>query len=385
MSSRQTDIVVTTIFEPAWLDGYLDNIAAHGRTDEVTIRIVGDRKTPRSVWQAADDARRRGFLVDCPDLDEQEAFLHSLGIADLVPWNTDNRRNIGFLRAWESGADVLISIDDDNYCRGESDFVGSHHVVGQRAGDLADHAAVDGGAWFNICSLLDIEPSAPVYPRGFPYAARRADDEASIIPAYEGDPDATVAVNAGLWLDDPDADAITRLALAPNVRAASGTAVLIGVRTWTPINTQNTGLAREAIPAYYYVRMGYELQGMKIDRFGDILSGYFVQACAKHLGHVVRVGSPVVDHRRTPHNLFKDLHQELAGIVLLEDLVPWLQQLSFQGATFGETYAELADQLEAAAPTFHGMVWDEGGREFVVETARCMRTWLATIGQINKG
>lgn len=379
--SRRTDIVVTTIFEPAWLDGYLDNIAEYGRTDEVTIRIICDRKTPRSVWQAADEARQRGFRVDCPELDEQEAFLRSLGIADLVPWNTDNRRNIGFLRAWESGAEVLISIDDDNYCREGSDFVGSHHVVGRRA-SAGDEAGLAGGDWFNICSLLEVEPAARVYPRGFPYAAKGV-QEARITPAFGGDPNAVIAMNAGLWLADPDTDAITRLALNPRVVNASTTAVLFEPRIWTPVNTQNTALVRDAVPAYYYVRMGFELQGMQIDRFGDILSGYFAQACAKRLGHLVRVGGPIVEHRRTPHNLFKDLHQELAGIVLIEDLLPWLQEAPLTGATYGELYADLAEQLLEVAGSFTGMVWDQGGRDFLVDTARCMQAWLGAIDRVH--
>lgn len=376
--TRRTDIVVTTIFEPAWLGGYLDNLRAHGRADHVTLRIVGDRKTPATVWQAAAAARAQGFAVDCPTLDEQTAYLARLGLpADFVPWDTDNRRNIGFLRAWEHGTDVLISIDDDNYCRDDSDFVGSHHVVGQAVRTLAGHRLADGAPWFNICSMLQASVQDPVFARGYPYAARRAALQAHLgdLPAS----DAPVAVNAGLWLDEPDVDALTRLAQAPKMLAAVGPPVVLGPDTWSPINTQNTALLRDAIPAYYYVRMGFPLQGMKIDRFGDILSGYFVQKCARHLGHAVRLGGPVADHRRTPHNLFKDLYHELAGVVLVEELLPWLQELRLQGADYPAAYAALADALEGRAARCHGFVWDQGGREFLVETAACMRTWLRVV------
>src|ERR1044071_1218291 len=117
MSRRQTAIVVTTIFEPKWLQGYLDNLRAHGREQDTSISIIIDRKTPPTVAQAAQAAVRSGFKVSCPTLDEQVAYLARLGLADdFVPWNTDNRRNIGFLMALEQGCDRLISIDDDNYC-----------------------------------------------------------------------------------------------------------------------------------------------------------------------------------------------------------------------------------------------------------------------------
>ncbi len=380
--TRKTDIVVTTIFEPAWLAGYLTNLRAHGHESEVTLRIICDQKTPATVYAAAAEARRQGFQIDCPTLDEQTAYLKKLALPeDFVPWNTDNRRNIGFLRAWESGAEVLISIDDDNYCREDSDFVGEHHRVGQPI--ASDGTLYAGGAgWFNICSLLETQLKDSIYARGYPYAARAPEQQAKLqpLPARASAP--LLALNAGLWLDDPDVDAITRLAQRPRVSAAKDPGVILGDATWSPINTQNTALMREAIPAYYYVRMGYPLEGMKIDRFGDILSGYFVQKCAKHLGHVLRLGGPVADHKRTPHNLFKDLYHELAGIVVIEDLLPWLQQKQLAGSNYAETYANLADAMEQQADKFSGFIWGQGGSAFLKETAACMRLWLRTLRTI---
>lgn len=377
--TRRTDIVVTTIFEPAWLPGYLENLRAHGHDKSVTLRIICDRKTPATVFAAAEGARKVGFLVDCPSLDEQVSYLQKLGLpADFIPWNTDNRRNIGFLRAWQNDAEVLISIDDDNYCRSDSDFVASHHVVGRKAGDIAGQRLAENGAWFNICSLLGAQVKDPFFARGYPYAARGG-ASAMPVPVTDRMAERIIAINAGLWLDDPDVDALTRLAQRPRVESADSGGVLLGDATWSPINTQNTALMREAVPAYYYVRMGFPLQGMRIDRFGDILSGYFVQKCAKHLGHLVRLGSPAANHRRTPHNLFKDLYHELAGIVLIEELMPWLQDLKLSGVNYFETYATLAEALEAQASHFRGFVWDEGGREFLIDTAGTMRIWLKTL------
>jgi hypothetical protein len=377
---RQTDIVVTTIWEPAWLQGYLDNLRRHGRDESVTLRIITDRKTPASVYAAADAARAQGFGIDCPSLDEQVEYLRKRGVAeDFIPWNTDNRRNVGFLRAWDEGADVLISIDDDNYCDAGSDFVGAHHCVGMAASSAGDVTVADGAPWFNICTRLQSSARDPIFPRGFPYAAR--DRSAQATPRQIDDAFASrlVALNAGLWLDDPDVDAITRLAQRPSVRAATTGDVILGHATWSPINTQNTALMRAAMPAYYYVRMGFALQGMKIDRFGDILSGYFAQKCAKHLGHVVRFGSPVSRHRRTPHNLLVDLYHELAGIALVEELLPWLQELQLEGGDYAEAYRSLSDALGAAAGRFRGFVWEQGGREFLRETAACMKTWLGLL------
>lgn len=372
------DIVVTTIFEPAWLEGYLENIRAHGHQDAVTIRVICDRKTPSAVYEAARDAAHQGFAVDCPDLDEQTQYLDSLGLAEeFIPWNTDNRRNIGYMRAWQHGADVLISIDDDNYCRPDSDFIAEHSVVGEPCNAVGAMLAT-GSPWFNLCQLLQADSKETIYPRGFPYSARNG-CSAQLDPMPVDIGEMTIGVNAGLWLDDPDVDAISRLSLRPTVNAANGTDVVLGPDTWSPINSQNTAIRRDAIPAYYYVRMGFPLQGMRIDRFGDIWSGYFLQRCAQHLGEAVRIGSPVADHRRWRHNLFEDLYHELAGIVLTEELLPWLREVPVSGSTYGEAYAELSDALLQEADRFKGFIWDEGGRAFLAETANHMVTWLRAL------
>lgn len=382
----KVDLVVTTIFEPAWLAGYLDNLRDYGREDQVTIRILCDRKTPASVYAAAEDARSKGFQIDCPSLQEQVDYLQGLEIPeDFIPWNSDNRRNIGFLRAWEAGADVLISIDDDNYCRNGTDFVGTHLVVGRSAGDGQELRFATGGDWYNICERLDTQLSDPFYARGYPYAARAADRQAGLGPLPTAADNTRIAVNAGLWTKAPDVDAVSRLAQGPLVASALDEPVLLGPDTWSPLNTQNTALIREAIPAYYYVRMGYALGGMTIDRFGDILSGYFLQKCAKHLGHGLRFGPPVAEHRRSPHNLFRDLYHELAGMVMVEELLPWLRELSLEGEDYPQAYATLAAALAEQSDQFKGFIWDQGGREFLRETAECMQIWLTALGRLRGG
>lgn len=380
--SRRTDIVVTTIFEPAWLDGYLQNIREFGHDEEVTVRIICDRKTPKSVFEAAEAARVQGFQVDCPTLAQQSEYLKAVGVPDdLIPWDTDNRRNIGFLRSWANDAEVLISIDDDNYCiAGGGDFVGNHQVVGRAVSDT-DTFHTPTAPWFNMCELLEDGIDIRTFPRGYPYSAR-SEDLAELRDLSPDERLAAVAVNAGLWIGDPDVDAITRLAIGPRVTSAAERSVILTPPTWSPINSQNTSLIGAAIPAYYYARMGYPLNGLRIDRFGDILSGYFLQKCAKHLGQVVRVGSPVADHRRSVHNLLQDLYFELAGIVIMEDFVPWLQSLELSGTTYFETYAALADALVSEANTFRGLVWDQGGRDFLVDTGLCMGQWLDAIVRI---
>ena len=372
--ARPTAIVVTTIFEPAFLACYTDNVERASRLEETIVYVIPDRKTPPSAAAVASGACDRGYRVSCPSLVDQESFLRRVGApSDFIPYNTDNRRNVGFLMALEAGCDVLVSIDDDNFCLPATDFVGEHQVVGQSA---VDPVVRSSDAWFNICSLLDGWAGPAIFPRGFPYAAQQS---ARNVSFHEPSKPLTVAMNAGLWLDEPDVDAVTRLSRQPKIQRFIGPSVVLGPDVWSPINTQNTALTREVALTYYYVRMGFPLRGLNIDRFGDILSGYLTQKVIKHLGQGIRVGTPIVDHRRTPHNLFKDLYHELAGIVLIEEFIPWLIDLRLSGTTALDAYASLSDEIAAAADRFTGFIWDDGGREFLRETSRLMQTWLRIV------
>lgn len=388
-----TSIVVTTIFEPTFLDGYIEAIRAGHLAESVNVIVITDRKTPASVGEAAARARAQGYRVLCPTLEEQESFLKRLNLpADYIPYNTDNRRNVGFLMALDEGSDALISIDDDNYCLPGTRFVEDHRVVGSLATDPVVHSS-DG--WFNICSLLSgvdrtggatavrsdgQAVAAPdVFPRGFPYFAQQKLRTVRM----EINPSLPVAMNAGLWLDEPDVDAVYRLCRRPHIQQFKGPSVVLGPDVWSPINTQNTAMTRAVACTYYYVRMGYPLQGLQIDRYGDILSGYLTQKCLKHLRQGIRIGTPLLDHRRSPHNLFKDLYHELAGMVLIEDLLPWLVEVKLTGDNPLAAYECLADQLAASASRFKGFVWDSGGRDFLVETARCMKLWTNAVSRMN--
>ena len=192
-----------------------------------------------------------------------------------------------------------------------------------------------------------------------------------------------VSINAGLWLEDPDVDAITRLSLSPRCQSFKGHSVVLSQDTWSPINTQNTALTREAAQAYYYVRMGHPIQNIKIDRYGDILSGYFVQKCAKHLGHAIRFGTPICDHKRTPHDLMQDIYQELAGMMLIEELLPWLVELKIEGSTYLEAYECLANRLGEACAHFKGSMWNDGGEQFLRATSENMKTWISAVKKLN--
>jgi hypothetical protein len=364
------DIVMTTIGDgEEFLSTYRKLLAGGQDAERTRLVIIPDRKTPAALFTACEQARRAGLRVVCPTVEEQDALLARLGAPTLVPYDSDNRRNIGYLLSWQSGADLMISVDDDNFPADE-DFLAAHSVVALGPAP-ATVVSTDNG-WWNPCLLLEVQP-LPVYPRGFPYAARRP----ATTVRHSGTAD--VRINAGLWLGDPDVDAITRIAVRPEVTRMPDGPVVLGPDTWAPVNSQNTAVHRGALPAYYFPRMGYRHQGQAIDRYADIFSGYFVQACAKHLGHSVRFGTPLARHTRNEHLLLRDLRQELTAIGLLEDLLPWLQGVRLEGGSYAEAYIALSHQMQDAVESMSGSFWTQELRGFVHQMAHLMRSWAALL------
>jgi hypothetical protein len=367
--SERICIVVTTINSGELLEDYCGQAEREGARNRLRIIVIPDRKSPQKLYQNCARLADKGFDVRCPTLDDQDNYLKQFGdFASLIPYNSDNRRNIGFLMALEWGCEVLLSIDDDNFCVGET--YATSAVVCRDS--ITSRAAYSSSGWFNVCELLTIEPDYCVYPRGFPYHKRHKPSELTF-----REESATVRLNAGLWLQDPDLDAMTWLVTPVRVTSFNGESVLLGKGVWSPINTQNTALHRDLIVAYYFVRMGYPLLGgIRIDRYGDIFSGYLVQACMQHMGHRVRVGTPIADHRRNSHNYIRDLEGEIACILMLEDFMAWLPTVKLEGSSYSEAYSSLASAIDDQVGQFRGSIWTDATRGFFHEMTRCMRQWI---------
>lgn len=334
-------IVLTSINDcTELLNGYLENLAKYGR--EANYYLIPDRKTPK---------QNPPNCVRIPGLQEQVNFLEKLGFPfPEIPVDSDNRRNIGYLMALADGAEVVISIDDDNYCREGEDFVREH--CDAMTDKARDSVSVEGG-WYNNCDLLHAPKR--IFARGFPYYVRDGYRER----AHTFDIGmAPVKVNAGMWLGDPDMDAITWMHRPFKATYCSASERALAGDTWCPVNSQNTAVHRDLMPAYYFVRMV-----QPNDRFGDIFQGYFALKVAKHMGWTARFGSPVVDHRRNSHNYFKDAIAELPVIAMLEEFLPQLLETKLSGSTVHEAYLSLADFVESQSSKFYS------------DTARLMRLW----------
>ena len=371
-SARHIDVVMTTIGDSApFFDAYRDLITRHGGDHRIRLVVIPDRKTPARFFDVCRTGpRRRAWRSSAPPSKSRTTCSPRLGAPTLVPHDSDNRRNVGYLLSAVAGADLLISVDDDNFPHAD-DFFTEHLTVLDGAAPLPDGRR----------RLRLVEPVRAA--RRQPPAGVSA--RLPVHPPHGGRPPprptalADVRINAGLWLGDPDVDAITRIAVGPEVRALHRTEAVLSPGTWAPVNSQNTAVAREAVAAYYFPRMGYRHRGQAIDRYADIFSGYFVQACAKHLGHAVRFGTPLAVHERNDHALLRDLQQELPAIAMLDDVLAWLRECKLDGSAYGEAYRSLSHQLQDAVESMTGPVWTQELRGFVHQMAHLMRQWLTVL------
>ena len=361
-------IVATTIWLPRFLDSYLENLRHFGHLNDVKMWIAGDRKTPPESADYAARISAQGLDVEYLDPDSQARWLARFpDLASIIPWNSDNRRNVGFLRALEEGCEILVAIDDDNYAIPESDFYAGHRHTG-RAVDAETVSSPNG--WYNICQELDLAPAIDAIPRGYPYKQK------GVPHVSEGISRCTIAANAGLWLGNPDVDAATRLTCDLRATGARRRSVALKPGTWSPVNTQNTSVARRAIPAYYYVKMLEDLPGARLDRYGDIWSGYFLTRCAEHLGESITVGLPLVQHDRNVHDLMADLRAEIWGMVSTPYIIDVLRSSPLQGADYFEATRSLADALERNSDEIENRVRLHGMGDYIRRISGYLRIWV---------
>lgn len=336
--------MLTTIREAELVLEYSRNAATYNH--KCFIVVIGDRKTPDERNKKI-ALRAREFGTDCTYLgiDDQERWLTSFPmLTDKIPYDSDNRRNIGYLYARALGADVIVSIDDDNYCP-DTDFFGLHNTIGR---EVTFPTAESDNGWFNPCVLLEIEPPLNIYSRGFPLSRMWSDNS-----RISGESTGYAVLNLGLWTEAPDVSAMTNAVTRPRTKGIrkpfqSVTHVLLRRGLWMPINSQNTAFISDALPCMYFVVMGEQLGSLMIDRYGDIWQGYFAKKVFDTLDLCTTVGLPLTRHIRNVHDIVRDLKSEFWGVLLTERLVDWLQDLQLEGNDFLDVYWDLSRKLSGA-------------------------------------
>ena len=116
MQSMKYALVTTTIRLPKLLDDYCRNFIDNDY-QEVEIIVIGDKKTPAGLDSFCNDlSSKYGYMVEYWGVEKQKNWLRDFPeFAGYLPWNSIERRSLGYILAYMRGNDVIISIDDDNY------------------------------------------------------------------------------------------------------------------------------------------------------------------------------------------------------------------------------------------------------------------------------
>lgn len=257
---------------------------------DVDIIVAGDRRTPHAEARALLAPLGARYL-DCSDQD-------ALGWAssEAIGWNCIQRRNIALLEAIRARPDVITTVDDDNIPLDANYFADVARILGQPFCGLA--AGSETG-WFDIGAFI-----TPVAPhRGLPPEHRRGAG-----PVLEGVVGARIGVAAGLWLGDPDTDAMTRIVARPNVLHISDAAragIVVRAGCLTPFNSQNTAYIAELAPLM--------AMWVGVGRYDDIWASLFAQRVMLETGHLVHFGRPFVWQQRNAQDLLTNAEGELHG------------------------------------------------------------------------
>jgi hypothetical protein len=274
----RTALITTTIGVPAVLSLYR-------KIDwEVRFFVATDLKTTSETYE---------FLAGLPRT--EVLAPRSIPAPLYAPDNSIQKRNNALLAAFRWGADIIVSVDDDNIPLGSYFYSMRNPIHYPFAGPIAcspEH-------WFDVGTLLD-----PISPhRGFPIS------RTGQRPRMGSVVDAKIGVTAGICLGDPDISAVTRIANAPTVHRVSEllpAGVVVDPSCWTVFNSQNTAICRELAPAW--------MMWPGVGRYDDIFASLVVQRVARECGLHVHFGQPFVWQQRNQHDLVQDLKAEILGM-----------------------------------------------------------------------
>ena len=273
-----------------------------------TLIVVGDKKTPHDTYKDLN------CIYMSPDYMEKKYK----DLSNLIGWNTFDVRNLGYIEAYQMGADVIASVDDDNipYDDWGTDLYVNQEIVC----DLYEPTLHD------VFDPLSVTVRNEIWHRGYPieYVPTRHNVE------YRGKTKRKVLVQADLWDGNPDIDAIARMAFNPSVKYSDVTSPYCSHKL-SPFNTQNTFLSRNAFPFFCAIP--------GTGRMNDIWGAYIFEY---YNPSSVIYNRASVFQDRNPHVLTKDLEDEMIGykntFKLIKDIANYKDYLPEKSYEFYRLY-----------------------------------------------
>lgn len=265
-------IVTTTIQSPT------EATLKFSNKEDWTLVVVGDLKTPHNEYKK----------INCVYLSPEDQQKLYPSLSDSIGWNSIQRRNIGFVYAYQNGAEIIATVDDDNIpyeTWGKNLLVESEVEV-----DVYKSESL-------IFDPLSVTEHNWLWHRGFPIEDITIKNKVELV----GRKKVFVDVQADLWDGDPDIDAINRLTKKPIVKFNN-------INPYTSqnkvvFNSQNTFLSRRVIKDYMVFP--------NVGRMDDIWGAYYLQKVNKNT--CVVFSKPSVYQERNKQDLITNLEKEIIG------------------------------------------------------------------------
>jgi len=290
----KTVLVVTSIASP---NDALKELASGCRQHGVEFFVIGDESSPPNFE-----------LEGCRFYDLKEQIKLGFTFAGQCPTRSYARKNIGYLLAMRTGASVLIETDDDNFPRAEFWAPRQRKQLVRLMSDTG---------WVNIYRHFT---DANIWPRGLPLESIN-----SAIPEYDAleKKEVDCPIQQGLCDENPDVDAIYRLALPLPQSFRRDRRVALGNNSCSPFNSQNTTWWSEAFPLLY-------LPAYCSIRMTDIWRSFVAQRIAWTNNWSVVFHEPTVWQERNEHNLLRDFADEVPGYLNNRKICAALGNLALQ-------------------------------------------------------
>lgn len=288
-------LVVTTINPPT---AALVSLAQGAQTNRRHFLVIGDRKSPADFALPG---------ADYYDLRRQRET--GFQFAKVAPVGHYARKNVGYLLAIRSGAGSILETDDDNFPT----------PAFWEERPLRQHAPVlEQDGWPNIYSYFT---DNPIWPRGLPLSHIRS---AQIpIDALQSR-DIDCPIQQGLADDNPDVDAIYRLAFPLPIKFEKAPSLITTDRAWSPFNSQNTTWFPQVFPLLY-------LPFHCSFRMTDIWRSFVAQRIVYANGWGIHYHAPTVYQDRNEHDLMRDFADEVVGYLHNDAIRTRLNDLPLEG------------------------------------------------------
>ncbi len=291
MNTDNVVVVITTI------NNKTDAIRAYENNPYVSVLLIGDKKTPDLI----DSANCRFVSVEAQN---------NLGfdVVKALPYNHYSRKNLGYLVAIQSGAEIIYDTDDDNLPLDDwcvPDFQSSLALNDTR----------------KFTNIYKYFTKKKTWPRGLPLNC--------INEAGEQSTEETLMQDIGVWQGmangDPDVDAIYRLIDNEAVIFEEKPSVYLNKGLYCPFNSQNTFWKKDFFSLLY-------LPSTTSFRFTDILRGYIAQRLIWEEGHSLGFMKATVFQDRNVHDYMRDFEDEVEVYLNVEKVVKILEDVSLSGS-----------------------------------------------------